>query len=372
MHVHTSPSRPVRLLIAVGMIGMCWILMSGRTGRVVAEETAEAVRPQVLHRIAFGSCDTQDHPQLIWDDVVAVKPDLFLFLGDNIYADTEDMALMKAKYGILGAAPGYQKLLKTCPVLATWDDHDFGVNDGGAAYPKKVESQQIMLDFFGVPKDSVRRKRPGVYGSYLFGPPGKRVQVILLDTRYFRSQPKKDTRPEAEKQQQKLVGWYVPHPDPATTILGPDQWKWLERQLQVPAEVRIIGSSFQVVADEKGMESWGNFPHERRRLYDLIGATKANGVLLISGDVHFSEISRTNDGPYPLTDFTSSSLTDPEKSWSEAINTHRISQSAYVKPTFGYIQIDWSQADPQITLQARGLKADVGFENVIELSELQP
>lgn len=347
----------------------CGVLAAGTIA--AAEFKAEDERPDVLERIAFGSCDTQDHPQLIWDDVLAAQPNLFLFLGDNIYADTEDMAVMKAKYGVLGAVPGYQKLWKTCPVLATWDDHDYGVNDGGASYPKKVESQQIMLDFFRVPKESPRRKRPGVYGSYLFGPPGKRVQVILLDTRYFRSQPLKDTRSKEEKERLKLVGWYVPHPDRETTILGSDQWKWLERQLQVPAEVRLLCSSFQVVADEKGMESWGNFPHERRRLYDLIASTKAHGVVMISGDVHFSEISRTDDGPYPLYDFTSSSLTDPEKSWSEAVNTYRVSRSAYAKPTFGLIRIDWSVADPMITLQGRGLKGDIGFENEVKLSELR-
>ncbi len=363
--------RPIAFLLAAGLGGWCCESSRGEEAAKTAPQ-AEVQRPDVLRRIAFGSCDTQDHPQLIWDDVIDVKPDLFLFLGDNIYADTEDMAVMKAKYEILGGDPGYQKLWKTCPVLATWDDHDYGVNDGGASYPKKVESQRIMLDFFRVPDDSVRRTRPGVYGSYLFGPPGKRVQVILLDTRYFRSQPKKDTRTDEEKKQKKLVGWYVPHPDRETTILGPDQWKWLEQQLRVPAELRILASSFQVVADEKGMESWGNFPHERQRLYDLIAATKAEGAVFLSGDVHFSEISRTDDGPYPLYDFTSSSLTDPEKSWSEAINSQRVSEIAYAKPTFGFVQIDWSGEDPVLTLQARGLKGEIGFENQINLSDLQP
>ncbi len=295
--------------------------------------TAEEQRPELLQRIAFGSCAEQFKSQPIWDAVIARQPELFLFLGDNIYADTEDMAVMKAKYAQLGAQPGYQKLLATCPVLATWDDHDYGVNDGGEWYPKKVESQQIMLDFFRVPADSVRRKRLGVYGAYVFGPVGRRVQVILLDTRYFKSRHVKDTRSDEEKKKRNLVGWYVPNNDPQTTILGAEQWQWLEAQLREPAEVRIIASSIQVIADEKGMESWGNFPHERKRLYDLIGKTQAQGVLFLSGDVHFTETSKTDQGPYPLYDFTSSSLSEGVPEWAAAVNRYRVSERSYALPT---------------------------------------
>ena len=98
---------------------------------------------------------------------------------------------MRAKYAKLAAMPGFKALRESVPILATWDDHDLGVNDGGSDYPKKVESQKIFLDFFGDPEDSPRRKQPGVYDAKVFGPEGKRVQVIMLDTRYFRSSPLK-------------------------------------------------------------------------------------------------------------------------------------------------------------------------------------
>jgi len=133
--------------------------------------TSHAQEP--LSRIAFGSCAKQDQPQPIWESVVAMKPQLFLFIGDNIYGDTEDMAVLKQKWDLLGAQPGYQKLKQTCPVLATWDDHDYGANDAGADYAKKRESQQLFQDFFDVPKDSPRRKQEGVYHAEVFGPPGK-------------------------------------------------------------------------------------------------------------------------------------------------------------------------------------------------------
>lgn len=342
-------------------------LMSACVARSVAEE----VLPQVLERIAFGSCASQNKPQPIWDGIVKVKPDVYLAMGDNIYGDTTDMEVLKAKYAELGAKPGYQALRKTCPILATWDDHDYGVNDGGAGYSRKVESQQVMLDFFEVPADSPRRKRPGVYESWRFGPAGKRVQIILLDTRYFRSRALKDTRSAEEKEKLNLVGWYLPDPDPDKTMLGAAQWAWLEEQLKLPAELRIIGSSTQVIAGEKGMESWGCFPEERKRLYRLIGSTGAEGVIFISGDVHFSEISRTSDGPYPLYDFTSSGLTNSHAGWAAAVNPHRISPAAYAEPNFGLLRLDWSAPSPTVTMEVHGLSGNIPLTHTVRLDELK-
>ena len=170
-----------------------------------APPIADVVKPQgggtaaaparPLRRIAFGSCASQDRPQPIWDAVAATRPELLLMLGDNIYADTEDMDVMRAKYARLAAVPGFKALRASVPILATWDDHDLGVDDGGSDYPKKVESQKVFLDFFGDPEDSPRRRRPGVYDARVFGPEGKRLQVIMLDTRYFRSSPLKKKTP---------------------------------------------------------------------------------------------------------------------------------------------------------------------------------
>ena len=92
-----------------------------------------------LSHFAFGSCWKPTHSQKHWEPIIANKPQLWIRLGDNIYADTDDMAVMKMKYGQLGDTPGYRKLIDLCPVLATWDDHDFGKNDMGNDYPKRVE-----------------------------------------------------------------------------------------------------------------------------------------------------------------------------------------------------------------------------------------
>jgi alkaline phosphatase D len=322
----------------------------------------------VLSRIAFGSCARQDKPQPIWGPIVATKPDIYLSLGDNIYGDTQDMAVMKKKYDMLAAIPGWQKLTKTCPILATWDDHDYGVNDGGADYPKKDESQQLFLDFFGVAKDSPRRKQKGVYHAETFGPPEKRVQVILLDTRYFRSPlKKKAVKPPFGE------GPYEPSSDTKATMLGDAQWAWLEEQLKVPAKVRILVSSVQLVAQDHGWEKWHNFPHERERLFKLIKDTKAAGIVCVSGDRHLAELSMTDAGfGYPLYDLTSSGLTEASQKWRKLeVNRHRVATMNWGN-NFGLITIDWARSDPLIRLQIRDEDGEITINDKLPLSMLQP
>lgn len=344
-------------------------------GRTLAEESEESV----VSRIAFGSCARQDRPQPIWEAIVETRPELFLFLGDNIYADTEDMEVMRAKYAQLAAQPGFQKLRETCPILATWDDHDYGENDAGAEYPKKRESQQVFLDFFGVPRDSPRRAREGVYHSEVFGPEGKRVQVILLDGRFHRSPLK--TGYEPSERNEGYRGRYRPNEDAEATMLGAEQWEWLEQQLREPADLRLIGSGVQVIPDEHGSETWGNFPLERQRLFRLIRETGAEGVVLLSGDRHLAEISRLKaDDPigvgYPLFDVTSSSLNQPSGNMTKAgtrfaneINSHRVGLT-YFETNFGLITIDWEAADPVVRLQVRDEQGDVVLQQRFGLSEL--
>ena len=356
------------------MLLLCVSLLTLLSARPLAADE------QPLSRIGFGSCAKQDQPQPIWDAVVDARPQLFLLIGDNIYGDTEDMQVLANKYRLLGNQPGYRKLQQTCPILGTWDDHDYGANDAGADYPKRDESQQIFLDFFGVPGDSPRRRQEGVYDARIFGPPGQRVQVLLLDTRYFRSPLKKGFRPGEPGEGRR--GIYAPNDDPAATVLGPAQWAWLEQQLQMPAEVRIVCSSFQAIADEHGSEMWGNFPLERQRLLKVIQDTRAEGVVLISGDRHLAEISRLPAGAsgiaYPLFDVTSSSLNAPSGNFTKAktrfaneINSYRVGLT-YFDTNFGFIDIDWTQPDPILRLQVRDEQGGVVLQQRLNLSQLRP
>ena len=149
--------------------------------------------------IAFGSCLKETRPQPIWESVVDVKPDIFVLLGDNIYGDTSYMRKLREKWNKFNSIEGFQKLRTNCRLLAVWDDHDYGENDAGLEYPQKAESQQIFLDFLNEPRDSVRRKSPGIYESIILGPDGKRVQFILLDTRYFRTSLKRALKRKSKK-----------------------------------------------------------------------------------------------------------------------------------------------------------------------------
>ncbi len=320
-----------------------------------------------IRRITFGSCATQERPQPIWKAVVASQPQLLLLLGDNIYADTKNMDVMRAKYAKLAAMPGFDTLRKTCPILATWDDHDLGANDAGSDYPKKDESQRIFLDFFGDPADSPRRHRPGVYDAYVFGPAGKRVQVIMLDTRYFRSSPLA-RKPGARENQ----GPYTGNPDTKTTILGEDQWRWLADQLRVPAELRILVSSIQVVAEDHGWEKWMNFPHERDRLFKLIRDTEAEGVIILSGDRHLAELSMMDAKVgYPIYDLTASGFNQASRSWRPfETNSHRIATMNW-GDNFGVIAIDWDRPDPRIGLQVRDVDGDITIQQKINLSTIR-
>ena len=319
-----------------------------------------------LRRIAFGSCLGQDGVQPIWQHVLARKPDAFVFLGDNVYADTADPVELRAAYTKLGAQPGYQALKKATRILATWDDHDYGVNDAGSEYPLKETSKQIFLDFFGVAKDSPRRERDGVYHAEVIGPPGRRVQVILLDTRYNRSPLvwKEDKADRIDG------GRYLRTTDPGATILGEKQWAWLEEQLRIPAQIRIIGSSIQVVDEDTTGETWANFPLERKRLFTLLWRT--TGSVFISGDRHFAELSMMDsEAGYPTYDLTSSSL-----NWSEHMfrmperNRHRVAVLNR-GDNFGLIEIDWERRDPLLRFKIIDEDGEVMINHKVELSVLR-
>jgi alkaline phosphatase D len=250
-----------------------------------------------ISRIAFGSCAKQWEPQPIWSAIGKRDPDVFLFLGDAIYGDWHGEEVFSPTresliedWERLATIPEFAEFRDGTTILATWDNHDYGKHDGGAEFDLKYTSKEIFLDFFKEPPTSARRKRTGIYDAKIFGREGQRTQIILLDTRTFKSPYTADTRDKEVKTALNISGQYLPSTDPEATLLGQEQWDWLKLELSKPADIRFICSSTQVVADEKAMEEWGNFPLERQRLFDLIEKTNANGIILLSGNVHYSEI----------------------------------------------------------------------------------
>lgn len=296
-------------------------------------------------RIAFGSCNRTEVENLFWDDILALKPDLWIWGGDNIYADTDDMQEMRAMYQAQKSIPAYRAVTEQIPVIGTWDDHDYGLNDGGAEFTARAESQQEFLNFMGVPGDSPRREREGVYASHTYDLPGGKVRVLVLDTRYFRTPLKED--PGGEKK-------YVPNEFGEGTVLGEAQWAWLEQELiGSDADFNILVSSIQVLSDQHGFETWGNFPHEAQRLVRLIGSSGARGVFILSGDRHISEFSRLPSGslPYPLVDFTSSGLTHAYRNFSGEPNPYRQGEVVATE-SFGVVLLDFKKREA--TFQIRG------------------
>lgn len=276
-----------------------------------------AIHDRASGRIAFGSCALQDKPMPVWSAVVDRDPDVFLFLGDNVYADTGAYKLMpsprnyEVAYERLKKNPDFNKFLvasraREIDVFATWDDHDYGLNDGGEEHAERLEAKKAFIDFFsplGLAETSL--DEPGIHNASVIELADLKVQVVMLDTRSFRSPFIKSKNPDSCER-----GGWVFSSDPDATILGEDQWVWLAEQLLQPADLRLIVSSIQVLPTEQCFEKWANFPAERERLLRVIAESQAQGVVLLSGDRHSSEISVINrqDIAYPLYEITSSGL----------------------------------------------------------------
>ncbi|MEO0481777.1 MAG: alkaline phosphatase D family protein [Planctomycetota bacterium] len=368
---------PTARLLAVALLGVQATAWAQDPAAVAHDDT-------ILSRISFGSCAFEDRPQPIWNRVVEEEPQLWIWGGDNIYIDLDARGEAKyaeetatadgfrtrteRKYAKLFAQPEYQDLLAREPfLLATWDDHDFGLNDAGVEFRYKQLAQELFLNAWGVPKDSPRRQREGVYHCETFGPVGQRVQVLVLDTRYHRS-----ALQEFRRTGRGFPG-YRPVRDRELTMLGEDQWTWLEARFREPADVRLVVSSIQFVSEEHRFEKWANLPADRQRMVRLIEETGAEGVVFLSGDRHHGELSRMHrDGDYPLYDLTASGLTQSNRRSRFSLpetNRHRVGSVANGHH-FGDLDIDWSEPDPLLRMRIVYAWGEVPVEQTIRLSEL--
>jgi alkaline phosphatase D len=190
------------------------------------------------------------------------------------------------------------------PFEAIWDDHDYGLNDAGKEYIFKEDAEQLFLDFWNIPEDDIRRTRPGLYFEWIENIDGIEVQMLFLDTRYFRDALlPTDERGAAGKER------YLPQTDTSTSMLGDVQWNWLEQKMATEVDHRIIVSSIQFLAMGHGWEAWKTLPHERQRLIDLIDQSSSDTVLFISGDRHRAGLYQlSSDSGKNIFEMTSSSL----------------------------------------------------------------
>jgi alkaline phosphatase D len=305
--------------------------------------------------VTFGSCNKHDSENVFWDDILAQKPDVFIWGGDIVYADTDKVDKIRAFYQMQDKVPAYASLKKQVFITGTWDDHDYGLNDGGEEFISKQGSQQAFLDFMDVPKDSPRRKQEGVYSSQMISKQGALVKIINLDTRYFRTKLT-DDRGKGRR--------YKPNPVGEGTILGDLQWKWLESELSnSKADFNLIVSSIQFLSSEHGFEKWANHPSEVQKMKQLIAKSNAKGVIILSGDRHISEFSKAQVAnlSYPLVDFTSSGLTHSYSNFNSEPNQYRVKEVTAV-PSFGMLELN---------VKSRNATMKILGDNGVVLQELK-
>lgn len=291
------------------------ILVSCQNPAMTAEDQPDS--EVVVSRIATAGCHKQFEPATALARYVEAKPDLMLWVGDNVYADTtDDIGYLRKCYDALAAKPAFRQLREQTTLMATWDDHDFGLNNSGENYPLKKQSKTLFREFWKL-EDRVPADREGVYYSRMFGSGNRALQVIMLDTRYNRE----DEGPESD-------------------TLGESQWRWLADELAKPAALRLLVSGYQVLL-EKGTpwETWAKFPKARKRLFDLIKMQKAAGILFITGDQHSGEVLRVRDAlGYDGIEFMFAGINQEEQHVKSA---YRVSPASHAKHAYALIDIHW-------------------------------
>lgn len=249
-----------------------------------------------------------------------------MWLGDSIYADTQDMKEMETKYKLQLQNLDYKKMSQQVPVIGTWDDHDYGENDAGAEYPMKENSRELFLNFIGEPKNSKRWQTNGIHTSYTFGPVGQRVKVILFDLRYNRSDKK----------------------DPDGDLLGEEQWEWFEEELATSdADFHLLSSSISVLSSSVFFtEDWDKFPKSYDRLFDLLDRYNPPGTLFLAGDKHFGCFSSRPAGASNKRyhEMLSSGLTHTVPGfYKPLVRRHYGAHKTFTDINFGHVRFDWKR-----------------------------
>lgn len=275
---------------------------------------------QQIYKVGFGSCLHQNKPQEIWNAIEKENIQSFFFLGDNVYGDdeTEDLEKLKKAYEIQKTKlPNW---LNNIEIMSIWDDHDFGENDAGKDYKLKEKSKEIFFNFWNSYGAEFNVENQ-TYFSKLVEIKSKKILFLGLDTRYYRTE---------------LIGnsgSYIKNDDVKATILGKDQWNWLEDEFSKEVDFIVLGSSIQVLPLDHGWEKWGNFEYERNRLIKLIENSGIN-CLIISGDRHRAGIYKYEK----IYEITSSSL-NLSFSKNEEIDKYSI-EKTYPEENFGILEFN--------------------------------
>ncbi|MDX2132679.1 MAG: alkaline phosphatase D family protein [Planctomycetota bacterium] len=272
-------------------------------------------------RVSVLGCLRQNKPAPGLARYVEHRPDLALWVGDNIYADAkDDPGIIQRCYDQLGANPDFQRLRAIAPAMVTWDDHDYGDNNETKHYTLKNESREMFVRFWGLEKE-IPSTQTGIWWSRVIETSGKRLQVILLDCR-----------------------WHRDEPGPSADMLGEAQWAWLGERLAEPADLRLLVTGSQVLLPkEAGSETWDEYPAARDRLFALVREKRAQRVLLVTGDQHYAEVCRRRGSfGYDAIELQFAGINQTEK---PEFNPFRVSPCATALHSDAMIDIRWDADD---------------------------
>jgi alkaline phosphatase D len=292
--------------------------------------TAPAPGSSAKFTLGFGGgAGYTPHHEYMWDTIKSHDPALFLLLGDNVYIDhPERPAVQKYCYYRRQSRPEYRRFTSGTPVYAIWDDHDFTYNDARGGPERDVPTwkrdvlnvfkNQFLNPYYGGGEDN-----PGCWFNFSYAD----VDFFMLDTRYYREDPKNDN----------------------ASMLGPVQKKWLFEKLKSSkGKFKILASSVPWARGTKpgSLDTWDGHNNEREEIFSFIEENKIDGIILLSADRHRSDawkIERPQG--YDLYDFMSSKLTN--------IHTHKLMPGSLFgynkKCSFGLLSFDTHKSDPTVT-----------------------
>jgi alkaline phosphatase D len=315
-------------------------------------------------RVALGSCFWVNDPADpsgfrpgadygIFGAIAAQRPDLMLWLGDNVYlrdADASSRTGLLGRYTQTRALPELQPLLASTHHYAIWDDHDYGPNDSDRSYRDKQLSREAFVLFWGNPSFGIAGS-PGITTRFTWGD----VEFFLLDNRWNRSPARRATgRRQA---------------------LGDVQLEWLFDALASSnATFKVVAIGNQVLNPHPVAETYATTPEERRALLEGIAAEGVRGVLFVTGDRHFTELSRLEvPGRYPLHDFTVSPLTTwVETNGAREPNALRVPGTHVAQRNFGTLEVTGPREDRRLTLAAWDVRGAQLWSRTLAARELRP
>ena len=219
--------------------------------------------------------DALHQPFTLLDRVAAEAPDLFLFVGDTIYADIP-------REGAATTLPGYrakhrqnrddsylQRLLARTAVAAIWDDHEVA-NDFDGSHPAMPEGRAAFREYWPVRAAD----RTVLHRRLSWGPA---ADIVILDTRQYRS-------PNAM-------------PDGAAkTMLGRRQKEWFKEELLASrAPFKFVVTSVPFLGPF-GRDKWNGFATERDELKRFFRQERIGGLVFLSADIHLAMDLTDPDG----------------------------------------------------------------------------